>query len=332
MKKILGIYGADGGFEFLEEGIKFGTIGRADFDRFIDQSRFELTRIFLAPLQSGESVTISHEPFDLIMNYIADIDVNAKTLAMAEALCRAANNTPILNHPAAVAKTQRHLVSDVLQGLDGLVVPTCKLVPAGSTSDLLEFIKNLEIGYPILIRPCGSQTGIGLNKFDRFAEVEAHYADNFRADAALLPHYVTEYVEHRSPDTYYRKVRYFVVDGVGYPRHGLLAEEWPVHAASRTGLLMSRADLQLAEKNFLDDPKSHQPEGLDGLFPIMAERLGLDYFGIDVNFMQDGQTLLFEANAAMNLVGAEAQLQGYGYVQPAIQAISDALNEMLATR
>lgn len=330
MKKVLGIYGADGGFEFLEEGIKFGTIGRADFDRFIDQSRFDLRRVFLAPLKSGQSLTIKPAPFDLIVNYIADIDVNAKTLAMAETICDTAKGTPVLNHPSAVARSQRHLVSAVLQGLDGLQVPKCDLAPAGSASDLLEFIDGLDGAYPLMVRPFGTQTGMGLNRFETFADIESHYAESIKEGLVLLPHYVTEYVEHRSPDGIYRKVRYFVVDGVGYPQHIYMSKEWPVHGASRSGLLLEREDLRNEERQFLDDHTAHQPEALDALFPLMRKRLDLDYFGVDVNFMEDGGTLLFEANAAMNMSSADHFPPGYGYIEPARTAIINAINELIS--
>lgn len=328
MKKVLGIYGSDGGYRFHADKIEFGSIGRMDFDRFIDQSRINLSRIFLAPMQPAQSLSLKTEPFDLIVNYIADMDVNPRTLAMAECVCDAYPDTPVLNHPAAVARSGRHDVSANLQGIEGLIAPRCELVPAGAASAFAAAIEALHIPWPLMIRPIGTQTGRGLYLFESVDELRGHFR-RMSQNMVVPAHYVTEYVEHRSPDRLYRKVRYFIVDGIGYPKHMCMSADWPVHVSARGKLMSEREDVRQEERAFLEGSLALAPDGFQSMVGEIKDRLKLDYFGIDLNFTADGQVLVFEANAAMTLVSGSDEPPGFEYMKPATDEIAEAINRLL---
>jgi hypothetical protein len=62
----------------------------------------------------------------------------------------------------------------------------------------------------------------------------------------------------------------------------------------------------------------------------IAERLGLDFFGIDCHVTADGELLLFEANASMNLLVNPAAAPNMW--QPCIDRMLDVLVTMIRRR
>jgi hypothetical protein len=59
--------------------------------------------------------------------------------------------------------------------------------------------------------------------------------------------------------------------------------------------------------------------------------LGLDYAGIDFSLSQEGEIILFEANAAMNVI-APGRDERWDYRRPHVQRIIDGTREMLIRR
>jgi len=92
-----------------------------------------------------------------------------------------------------------------------------------------------------------------------------------------------------------------VVDGVPLFRHHLVNNEWMIHASSRQ--FMEENEHLMEESRALREAFDEQT--LPMIKPAIDEitrRLGLEYYGIDCNTDDQGNILIFEVNANMNIL------------------------------
>jgi hypothetical protein len=85
------------------------------------------------------------------------------------------------------------------------------------------------------------------------------------------------------------------------------------------------------ERRFLDDPESALGAPAWAALRAIAERMDLDYCGIDFSLLPDGRVLLFETNATM-LVHPEVEDDGLRFKNVYIQKILDAFDQLLSRR
>jgi glutathione synthase/RimK-type ligase-like ATP-grasp enzyme len=223
------------------------------------------------------------------INFMADADLYQRALQQAAAFVDALN-VPCFNHPRAVLRTTRDSIHDLLQDIPGLHVPRTVRANAATLAQLQDAVERAGISYPVLVRMCGDHGGA----------TTALVKDAAGWDAVNpLPWggrdvYLTQFVDYRDPDGHYRKTRIVVVgDGI-FARHLIVADDWMVHAKNR--LPGSRAEEQAYMENFATGTLPR----IAGAVQQIAQRIGLDYFGIDACIRPDGSLLLFEANACMN--------------------------------
>ncbi|HAT33019.1 MAG TPA: hypothetical protein DCW29_19900, partial [Janthinobacterium sp.] len=223
-------------------------------------------------------------PYDVVFNAIGEPDVTART-APAVARFLAGCSKPVLNAPAAVARTARHLLPDLLAGVDGLLVPAVWRIEAGAG-----WRARPEFRFPALLRPPATHGGEGMRQVDSRAALDAI---EIAPGAAL---YMCAYHDYRSADGHFRKYRIMFVDRQPYPYHLAISEQWMVHYASAAMLSPWKLD---EERRFLEDPAAIL--GAAGMAAIAAigRRLDLDYAGVDFSLLPDGRLLIFEANATM---------------------------------
>ena len=257
---------------------------------------------------------------DLVFNAIADADRGAPFIAAAGDFCRAFAR-PVLNPPERIAATRRDLVSARLADIPGLVVPTTKRV----TRAELERLAATDEAFagPTLVRPAGSHGGHDLKKLLRTDELAAYLgATPFR------DYYLTDFVDYRSADGYYRKYRLIFVDREVYPYHLAIASDWLLH--------YWRADMREArwreeEAAFLADLRTAIPGALAEAVREVARRLDLDYGGMDCAITQAGKVLLFEANATM-LVHLDDSAEDFAYKHRHVPIIAAAIDKMVAKK
>ena len=126
--------------------------------------------------------------------------------------------------------------------------------------------------------------------------------DLARLDFATLAnglYYLTEFVNYQSAAGQFRKIRFFVVDGKIYPLHHIVGSSWSIHMATRREKMLGNLAQIGEEEGFLAEFQSIIRPGLSTAIEALSVRIGLDYFGIDGAINEDGQLVLFEANAAM---------------------------------
>ncbi len=255
---------------------------------------------------------------DVVVNMISDVDRGGATLPEAALLVDRLGK-PVVNHPARILATDRAGIARALTGIPHCRVPRTErftgadlLSPAGAAR-LAAFPR------PLLLRLAGSHGG---DEFDRVAgavELAAIVARRPSADF-----YVSEYVDTRSDDGYFRKYRLFFVDGEVLPYHLAIASDWKVHHF-RTD--MERHPwMQQEEEAFLRDPgRVFDARRMAALRAIQAA-VGLEFCGIDCALDRAGDVVVFEANATMLVHGDNRALP---YKDPAVARVKRAFDAML---
>jgi hypothetical protein len=122
-----------------------------------------------------------------------------------------------------------------------------------------------------------------------------------------------------------------VVDGEAYVRHMIIADNWKVHAESRTVLMNDNASLRQEEEFFVTHPPAH----IKTLCQEMHKILKLDFFGMDCNIDVDSSLLIFEINTCMNTSFSaknDEAYERYKYLVESSSKIKNAFKELLYRR
>ena len=242
-----------------------------------------------------QQVHINSKP-SLVFNEISDPDSHHGALKRCEVLCRQLQ-LPVINHPSKILQTTRDNVYRMLHDIPGLTVPeTIRFTPR-SPEDVFTEIDRADLALPVIIRLAGKHGGessiliTGRNDIDKL-HVYPFDGSDF---------YLTEFVDYVSDDGYYRKYRIVVVDGEPLYRHHLIDRQWMIHASSKQFM---------DENSFLMEESRARHEAFNRqTLPIIrsaideiTRRLQLQYYGIDCNIDGQGNILIFEVNANMNIL------------------------------
>jgi glutathione synthase/RimK-type ligase-like ATP-grasp enzyme len=260
-------------------------------------------------------------PHHVLFNAIGDADRGGPSLAHAQTLA-ASTTAPIVNHPAAVARTGRVEIMQRLQGVDGLRVPrTERIARAAVQSDAL-----LERGFtfPLLLRTPAYHAGMHLARVP-WAGALAQVAESLPGRELLA----IEFIDVRGAAGEIRKYRVVAVDGKLFPVHLAIAREWKVHYFSADAA--DRADHRAEEATFLEDLPGVLGERAMRVLRTVAATLDLDYCGIDFSLDRDGNVVVFEANATMSIAFSQ-DTDVWTYRRPAVNRIIQAARNMILAR
>jgi hypothetical protein len=254
----------------------------------------------------------------LIFNQIADPDTHHGALERCLELCNFLD-TPVLNHPRHVLQTGREQVAEALQGIPGVIMPRTWRFQPRSPDEVLAFAKGHGLEFPYIARVAGKHQGQNMVRLDSKAD---------RPQLHSLPFdgrdfYLVEYVDYPDESGFYHKQRIIVIDGEPLLRHSLYQDHWMVHAEAR--------EFMMERESWEDDIARFDhlsKEVLPALRPAIDEitsRLKLEFYGMDCNVRPDGQLLIFEANANMNVLHSPNPQLRYR-----VKAIEDQLYRTLA--
>lgn len=254
-----------------------------------------------------------------VVNYVADPDRCSNSLLQILRIVDKLE-APCFNAPRAVARSGRHAVAKALATIPGLHMPRTELIAARGSADLASQIEAAGLRYPLLLRAPGMHMGATMAKVDAPDAIDAAVYDMPLQGRGI---YVTQFVDYRDADGLCRKMRLVVVGRQVFLRHFAIANGWNVHIRDRIRM---------------DDPEElRMLEGFPGSLPMdatalalqVADALDLDFFGIDCCPRSDGRLLVFEANAAMDILAPEVSATRQADWDRRIGAISQALQDLL---
>jgi hypothetical protein len=264
--------------------------------------------------------------FDLVFNAIGDPDIAAPLngrLARFEAQC----SRPLLNPNAAIARTSRHRLPALLDGLDDVQTAPCVRYEAESKAEHVKALASLladhAVTFPLLARPVAAHGGDGLILCDTIETLETRLSTQEGAQ------YLTAFRDCQSADGFYRKYRVIYVDRRPLPYHLVISPHWIAHYFSAD--MESHAWKLDEERRFLQDPRAALGERAMNAVEAIGRRLDLDYGGIDFTLLPDGQIFVFEANATM-LAHYERDSGVLAHKNQHVQHIVDTFERMLAHR
>lgn len=267
--------------------------GSTNLLRFLTQLPGDKGQLFLAGKGGDQRYALNFYP-DVIINEISDADSHSFALQRCVAFCQQ-QGKPVFNHPAAVQATSRDALADRLQGIAGLHMPVTVRVYPESPQALIDAVEQHSLAYPVIFRAAGDHGGISTVRIDSADQVvEALY--RYPLDGRA--YYLTRFHDYRSADGLHRKYRLVVVGEQVFLRHMIISEHWLVHAGSRNGTDQAAAE----EKRTLEQFQQQLAPSLQPAVARIANRIGLDYFGIDCALTDEQQIIAFEINANMNIL------------------------------
>jgi hypothetical protein len=137
---------------------------------------------------------------------------------------------------------------------------------------------------------------------------------------------VMQFLDARGRDGKTRKYRAMMIGGRLYPLHAAISHLWKIHYFSAE--MADHPQHRLEDAAFLEDmPGVLGPRAMVALQAIQ-DVLGLDYGGIDFGLNEEGDVLLFEANATMAVI-PPAPDRRWDYRRPAVARICAAVHVML---
>jgi glutathione synthase/RimK-type ligase-like ATP-grasp enzyme len=255
-------------------------------------------------------------PYDVLFNTIAESDRAANALRLAGEFAERAGRAAI-NSPAIVARMGRDAVAALFAPSSTIIAPAVARAPRAA-------LLARAVDAPLVLRPLGSQAGVGLALIDSREALHAYLADRAEPDFFAMP-----FVDYRSADGFFRKYRVMFVAGKPYACHLAISPRWMIHYYNAA----------MAEHQWMRDEEARFIGNMDAVFTgtlaaalrEIAAAIPLEYFGIDCAIAPDGRLLLFEADAAMLVHGTDPP-DLYPYKRAGFERIQTALDALLAAR
>jgi tetratricopeptide (TPR) repeat protein len=283
-------------------------------DFLLDDRQWTLHRWFLPDPNSD---TRAVPAVDLVIDALGESLGGHPALADAERII-ARLGIPAINDPRRLRGLGRDRLAVTLANVTGARVASSWRV---SRDDLAA--GNVAFTYPLLVRPVDTHGGRGLERIEAPSDLARYLA------GATAPLYdCSAFVEYRSADGWYRKYRIMFVNGVAYPYHLAIHDDWMVHY-HRTETTET-AWMNDEEALFLTEPQ-RAFAGWNSIVSAIGAAIGLDYVGIDCTQLADGTVLVFEADSAM-LVHALDRSAAGRVKRAATARIAAALTALFALR
>ncbi len=293
----------------------------APFKRFLDEKTFQVTEIICEFCDPNYVLP----PHKLFVNAIGDADMGASALTKAEAIV-ASSQSPVINYPSLVKVTSRLENANRLSKINNVITPRIIELPRDllSKSAWQEVASNYGFSFPFLLRAPGFHTGryfqLVSNENELLAAVKSMPGNT------LL---MIQYLETVELDGSLRKYRVMMIDGKLYPAHLAISHQWKIHYFSSD--MFDNADFRKEEAEFLRNmERTLGPKAFNALGDICKE-LALDYAGADFGLDKEGNLVLFEADATMNIppLGSDPR---WDYRRPYVSNIMEAARKMLLDR
>ena len=261
------------------------------------ESHLNAREILLVGTADEDPVQLGPRPA-LIFNQISDADTHKITLNRVTSIA-ASTGVRTLNHPNLIRRTTRDLISQMLSGQPGLIVPKTIRCSLAAPSELVERAEESGLSFPLLVRNVGSHGGENMVRVSSVDDLDPLNA--LALDGREF--YVTEFVDFRSEDGLYRKCRLAFVDGNVFLLHWSTHEGWNVHTRMARDYVEARGgDLEKEEENLTERFYDGWSDELSPAFNAIQEAVQLEFFGVDAFITSDDRVGIFEVNANMNMM------------------------------
>jgi glutathione synthase/RimK-type ligase-like ATP-grasp enzyme len=288
---------------------------------FLDDTRFLISVVVADHLDPATPLP----PHQIIFNAIGDADLCEPALEAAARIV-AGTRVLVINDPCAVMKTGRIGNSTRLRDVPGVrtarTMAMARDVLAGP--DGAGALAAHGFIFPLLLRSPGYHTGRNFVLVET-AEGLAPAAMDLPGDELLA----IEYLDARGHDGKARKFRVMMIDGRLYPLHLAISREWKVHYF--TSDMADEPGHREEEAKFLQNMPAVLGDKAVRALTAIAAALGLDYAGIDFALADDGDLLLFEANATM-VIAKPNDDSRWAYRRDAIDRVLGAVDAMLTRK
>jgi glutathione synthase/RimK-type ligase-like ATP-grasp enzyme len=175
--------------------------------------------------------------------------------------------------------------------------------------------------YPVLLRPVDTHGGTGLSKLDTAEDLTV-----FLLITEGEAFYLTQYIDYRGRDGWFRKYRIAFVDGAPFLCHMAASERWMVHYLN-AGMAESAAKRAAEAEEMATFDTGFAVRHRDA-FAALSAIIGLEYFSIDCGEAADGSLLVFEADVAAIIHSMDDPVL-YPYKAAPMQRCYDAFAAML---
>jgi len=284
--------------------------GNAPFRQYLDDQTF-LTLQVIAELHDPE---LPLPPHHLMINAISDADSCRASLDAATKLA-ARSSAPCVNLPAAVLTTTREENARRLGALEGVRTP--RIATFSRELFTAQTLSAQGFPFPLLVRAPGYHTGQHFVRVESERELPAAISSLPGETLAAI-----EFLDARGSDGLIRKNRVMSIGGQLLPAHAAVANNWKVHFFSSAA--PEQAEARVEDRNFLENmERVLGPKAMEALRRVQAA-MNLDYFGTDFSLGANGDVMIYETNATMNVPPPEAG-ETWDYRRAATQRIADAV-------
>ena len=289
----------------------------------LEGSNVRLDMLYVVP---GASLPEALPDHDLAFVAVGESDENQIILRALEPVIRDWPR-PVLNAPERIARLSREGTWELLRSAPGIAIPPTLRLGRQSFARIASDGASIEgisgdAQFPIIARPIGSHAGQGLTKLETPAAALAYLREHPEPEF-----YVARFIDYRGPDGMFRKYRIALIDGRAYACHMGVSEHWMIHYLN-AGMRESAAK-RAEEARFMAEFDQDFARRHARALATLAERVGLDYFGIDCGESPEGELLIFEADVAM-IVHAMDPPDLFPYKRPQMRKVFDAFRAMLA--
>jgi glutamate/tyrosine decarboxylase-like PLP-dependent enzyme len=299
------------------------TGGNTPIENLVDDRIFQIY-VVVADFYDAKIPLPVHQ---LVINGIGDCDVAEQALVAAESLL-AYTSSPVLNNPAAVRATGRRENACRLGKLPQIKAPKTVTFSYSQLAavDGEALLAGCGFTFPLLLRTPGFHMGRHFYRVESPAELSSTVVRLPGAtdpDAKVI---AIEYLDARRADGSARKYRVMIVDGRLYPLHLAISHDWKIHYFSAD--MKDHTEHRAEEARFLADMPGVLGPGVMASLKAIAAMVGLDYGGIDFGLNQEGDLLLFEANATMVVEQPDGDPR-WDYRRAAVARIHAAVCDLL---
>lgn len=290
-------------------------------DCLLEDSDVDLVFYYLTP---GDPLAQPVPEHDVLVVAISEDDAHLDTLAALEAPL-AAWPKPVINAPQHIASVGREAACRLLGEVPGLLMPPTLrasraqlLAVAADGACLADAFATCD--FPLIVRPVGSHAGRDLEKVD-----DAPALADYLARVAAPELFIARFIDYRSSDGYFRKMRVALIAGVPYACHMGVSKHWMIHYLN-AGMYeeeWKRRDEAAFMAGFAEFAGRH-----GAALKAIAERTQLGYVCVDCAQTADGQLLVFEIDHAMVVHAMDTEAM-FPYKQQHMGRVKDAFRDYL---